>query len=302
MTSTNHQNHSKNRKLAVIASLCFGLACLPQGAFGADFSGALKGVTITDSSGANVPPTAAFSITRQGNVFSFDATTSGDSDGSIAKYGWDFGDGSVATGASVSHTFTTLADFPVTLTVVDDGGAVALAQETIFPGIRDDFSVDSARDYVDPSEALAVYGGAAHARMWQTVRALNKTSLGTPDHFVEADVYYTGAGLGGGVIVRGDIDQQTGYAVFFESGRLMVHSFSGSAEQWVSHYDGEYQAGVYHLRLEIKGDLLTAYVNGQRVLSKTVTMYPSGNYIGVRIRPGDRPDDVYVDNLKGGWL
>ncbi len=46
-----------------------------------------------------------------------------DSDGTIAGYEWDFGDGSTGSGSSVSHTYSTVGVYLATLTVTDDHGA-----------------------------------------------------------------------------------------------------------------------------------------------------------------------------------
>jgi len=63
----------------------------------------------------------------------FDAGTSYDSDGRIASYAWDFGDGTTATGKTTSHTFTATANhtYTVTLTVTDDNGATASGSQSI---------------------------------------------------------------------------------------------------------------------------------------------------------------------------
>lgn len=67
-------------------------------------------------------------------VVTFSALDSYDTDGTIASYAWDFGDGAVDTGATVVHVFaaTTVPEaFTVTLTVTDDGGNTAQATQTI---------------------------------------------------------------------------------------------------------------------------------------------------------------------------
>ena len=53
---------------------------------------------------------------------SFDAAASADTDGTIVSYSWDFGDGSLGTGVSSSHTYTQEGIFIATLTVTDDDG------------------------------------------------------------------------------------------------------------------------------------------------------------------------------------
>lgn len=60
-----------------------------------------------------------------GEPFAFDATGSSDPDGAIASYSWDFGDGTVASGAIVSHAYTRAGTYSVRLTVTDDDGASA---------------------------------------------------------------------------------------------------------------------------------------------------------------------------------
>lgn len=78
---------------------------------------------------ANLAPSAVFSVTTAsptaGEPVSFDASASSDDDGTIASYSWDFDNDGVedATGATASHTFSSAATYPVTLTVTDDGGA-----------------------------------------------------------------------------------------------------------------------------------------------------------------------------------
>ena len=77
------------------------------------------------------PPMAAFTATCTGLGCAFDAATSTDPDGAIAGYAWDFGDGATGSGRTVSHNFTTRGTYPVTLTVTDNLGATASADQTV---------------------------------------------------------------------------------------------------------------------------------------------------------------------------
>jgi len=63
-----------------------------------------------------------------GVLIAFDASNSYDADGYIANYLWDFGDGTNATGVTVSHTYSINGTFAVVLTVADDDGAFGSVQ------------------------------------------------------------------------------------------------------------------------------------------------------------------------------
>jgi len=71
----------------------------------------------------NVAPTADFTAVADDLVLSVDASASGDVDGTIASYRWDFGDGGTATGRTAQHTYASAGSRTVTLTVTDDDGA-----------------------------------------------------------------------------------------------------------------------------------------------------------------------------------
>ncbi|WP_344937287.1 S8 family serine peptidase [Zhongshania borealis] len=64
------------------------------------------------------PPNAAFTYSCSDLACSFDGTSSTDDNG-VTQYQWNFGDGSVATGASASHSYGAAGSYSVTLTVND---------------------------------------------------------------------------------------------------------------------------------------------------------------------------------------
>ena len=84
-------------------------------------------IVVTESNQTNQAPTAIFSVVpTAGEVplsVTFDGTASSDSDGSIASYFWNFGDGYTATGKSVEHVYSAAAVYTVTLQVTDNTGA-----------------------------------------------------------------------------------------------------------------------------------------------------------------------------------
>src|SRR5690606_29119745 len=72
----------------------------------------------------NLPPTAAATHECTANVCQFDGSTSGDADGTITSYLWDFGDGTTpGVGSTATHAYSTPGTYVVTLTVTDDRGA-----------------------------------------------------------------------------------------------------------------------------------------------------------------------------------
>ena len=95
-------------------------------------------MTFVVSTGApeTEPPLAEFTYLPEQPVadeeITFDASESTDPDGEIAKYSWEFGDGSpLVTGVTATHTFTAPGSYTVTLWVTDDTGLVASLPVTI---------------------------------------------------------------------------------------------------------------------------------------------------------------------------
>jgi PKD repeat protein len=77
----------------------------------------------------NDQPAAAFTIApnpaTEGVRVAFNGAASIDADGTIVSYTWNFGDGSVGTGATPSHTYVSPGSYAVTLTITDSGGVAS---------------------------------------------------------------------------------------------------------------------------------------------------------------------------------
>ena len=80
-------------------------------------------------------PIAAFTASPgdPGSPTSFDASASSDPDGTIARYAWDFGDGTGAAdaGPAPSHTYASPGTYVARLTLTDDQGC---STELVFTG------------------------------------------------------------------------------------------------------------------------------------------------------------------------
>ncbi len=70
---------------------------------------------------AQVPPMADFTSSCTDLVCSF-TDQSSDSDGTIASWSWDFGDGAMSSMQNPGHTYASAGTFPVDLTVTDNDG------------------------------------------------------------------------------------------------------------------------------------------------------------------------------------
>lgn len=88
-------------------------------------------VTAPVSEPENTPPTASFTFSCDDLGCSFDGSGSDDTDGSIAGYAWDFGDGNSGSGQTASHTYGAAGTYTVTLTVTDDDGATNSSSESV---------------------------------------------------------------------------------------------------------------------------------------------------------------------------
>ena len=99
------------------------LAALPASPFASGVAGSyIQSVAISPDQ----PPVASFTATTvdRGDASSFDASASTDPDGSIARYDWDFGDGTTLAdgGPTPTHAYATAGDYQAKLRVTDDEG------------------------------------------------------------------------------------------------------------------------------------------------------------------------------------
>ncbi|WP_421732521.1 alkaline phosphatase [Cellulomonas sp.] len=133
-------------------------------------------LTVTDNAGGtsslvhqvvvanpNVGPTPVITSSSTGLTGLLDGTGSTDPDGTIASYQWNFGDGTSASGATVSHAYTGSGIYTVALTVTDDDGVATTttAPLTIIAPVVDILVAnDTFTRTVSPGWGTADQGGA----------------------------------------------------------------------------------------------------------------------------------------------
>lgn len=170
----------------------------------------------------NSVPTASFTADKDGLTVGLDASASGDADGTIASYAWDFGDGATSSQVAPTHTYAGEGTYTVSLTVTDDLGASATSTRTL--GVR------------EPSPAPAdAYGQAVDADApllyWRLDETTGDVARDATSHVIDGT--YAGATLGEASPVTG-----TGRAVGFSgdgfaaSDDAFVNPTTFSVEAW----------------------------------------------------------------------
>jgi PKD repeat protein len=108
-----------------------------------------RSVTVAAAPPPNAPPVAVIATpTILGRAVTVSGAGSTDSDGTVASYNWNFGDGTTASGPNATRTYAADGTYPITLTVTDDDLATGTATRSVTvaappppPGelVRDDF-------------------------------------------------------------------------------------------------------------------------------------------------------------------
>ncbi|WP_327328886.1 malectin domain-containing carbohydrate-binding protein [Halobellus limi] len=162
--------------------------------------------TVGDGGDGNQAPDAAFTVSPSDPAtdeqVSFDASGSSDSDGAIASYEWDFGDGTTATGASPSHAYDSAGTYTVTLTVTDDDGAIDTTTQQVTvsaphtqyvvyrlnAGNSSVPAVDDGPDWENDTEYLQAAGQQSTPDTWGANYSVgNAVPDSTPDAIFESE-------------------------------------------------------------------------------------------------------------------
>ena len=71
----------------------------------------------------NTPPVASFTLGCGSLTCTANGSGSSDAEGPLTNYAWSFGDGTAASGQTVTHTYSAAGSYIVSLTVTDNDGA-----------------------------------------------------------------------------------------------------------------------------------------------------------------------------------
>lgn len=140
------------------------------------------------------PPTAAFTVETTDLTVTVDGSSSSDPDGSVSTYVWDFGDGSTGSGPTAEHTYAAAGSYTLRLTVTDDDGASAMAEQEVtvthnespiadFTSIVNSLNVSlDASSSTDPDGSIAQF-------YWTFGDGDEGTGVSTSHEYAEAGTY-----------------------------------------------------------------------------------------------------------------
>ena len=139
--------------------------------------------------GPNLTPTATFACTTRepfsGIPVRFAVTSAHDPDGVMARYEWDFGDGTLASGDPIEHTYASAGTYPVRLHAIDHSGgegvsSLDLVVSASVVALREGVTVGDHEIIGAPGERPELVGspGAPAGLDWEAALAFSLAATG----------------------------------------------------------------------------------------------------------------------------
>lgn len=158
-----------------------------------------------------------------------DGAMSYDPDGAIVLYDWDLGDGTSATGLTVTHTYPMEGTYAITLTVTDNLGLTSRDSDTVTVFWHPHWAsftcmVDGLTVYVDASASMSDYGIVSYDWDWGdgttgTGMTATHTYGGAKSATISTESFYSGR------VPSGFIHPVFGYTYFYDGVTPMNASF-----------------------------------------------------------------------------
>ncbi|MGY1727480.1 PKD domain-containing protein [Geodermatophilus sp. SYSU D01062] len=228
----------------------------------------------------NLPPTAAFTGTTTDLTVALDASASADSDGTVTSWAWDLGDGTTATGRSMTHTYATPGTRVVRLTVTDDDGATATSSQVVTASAPPTGVGSIAADTFD-REVTSGWGSAQVGGAWTVTGAAGSSTVtGGTGRLTAAPGKDASARLA--AVVRRDVSVQASLAL------PALPTGGGAFASLAVRRSGanDYRVKLWYAANGTVTASLVAVVNGaERTLAQTVVPGPvaAGTALTVRL-------------------
>lgn len=241
----------------------------------------------------NTPPVANANgpySADEGVSISFSSAGSNDTDGIIASYLWDFGDGQTSTQQNPSHTYASSGTYNVTLTVTDNDGASDSDATTANitstgGGGTDELSYDDFESgwgaWSDGGSDCRRYTGGTYAYSGNAAINIQDNS-GASSSFYHTNYY--------------DV-HTNGYTQISVEFIFYPRSMENGEDFWVQYYDGSGWRTVASYARGTDFNNNTFYSATVNILEANYT-FPTNMKIRFLCDASGNADDVYVDDVR----
>ncbi len=171
------------------------------------------------------------------------------------------------------------------------------------PLIFDDFSTDTSGNYTAILNGITVSGGVAVGTAnWDYNYVYHNTSMGSNNHYAQADLYSIDVNKRPGLVVRcnGNGASSTGYFFQVDVDKIYLYSFSGATLTLIGSFTCTWANGDTHiLKVRVNGSNFYIWVDGVTSAENPMTdsTYATGSYVGLEWNNSGTPKPT-ADNFK----